>query len=91
MRDRYIIVDDIYSDPDGLIEAALESIKQAELPRGNYAGVMTTHPFLGEQHRALFQQLTMERSSTAPQMRTAKSDLLCRKTPLNFTFTMMWI
>ncbi len=62
MRDRYIIVDDVYTDPDGLVQAALESIKKAELPRGNYAGVMTETTFLGEAHRQLFQGLTMEPS-----------------------------
>ncbi|MEQ8315023.1 MAG: DUF6445 family protein [Gammaproteobacteria bacterium] len=62
MLNRYIIVDDFYNDPDKLVEVALESIKQKELPRGNYAGIMTTEAFLGEQHREIFKKLTMEPS-----------------------------
>ncbi|MEQ8955881.1 MAG: DUF6445 family protein [Pseudomonadales bacterium] len=65
MINRYIIVDDFYTDPDKLVEVALEAIKQEELPRGNYAGVMTTKAYLGEQHRDIFRQLTMEKSITS--------------------------
>lgn len=84
MRDRYIIVDDIYSDPDGLVEAALESIREAELPRGNYAGVMTTHPFLGEQHRALFQKLTMEPSINSSTNANGKIRFTLPEDPFKF-------
>lgn len=60
MRDRYIIVDDFYSDPDGLVQAALSSLREEMSPTGNYAGVMTTHPFLGEPLREILQKLTLE-------------------------------
>jgi hypothetical protein len=60
MRDRFIIVDDFYSDPDGLVQAALNSLQDEDAPTGNYAGVMTTHPFLGEPLRKIFQNLTLE-------------------------------
>lgn len=59
MLNRFIIVDDFYSDPDGLVQAALNSIHDKEAPTGNYAGVMTTHPFLGEPLRDIFQKLTL--------------------------------
>ena len=62
MLNRYIIVDDFYNDPDELVRAATESIKQEELPRGAYAGVMTTNAYLGQQLRDIFQKLTMEPS-----------------------------
>lgn len=62
MRNRFIIVDDFYNDPDGLVQAALDSIKEEKLPRGAYAGVMTTATFLGEPLRQAFQKLTLEPS-----------------------------
>lgn len=60
MQNRYIIVDDFYDDPDGLVELATESIQNEELPRGNYAGVMTTSPFLGDSIRDALSKLTLE-------------------------------
>ena len=62
MLNRYIIVDDFYSDPDELVRLALKSIKEKELPRGNYAGIMTTDTYLGEPHREVFKKLTNELS-----------------------------
>lgn len=62
MINRYIIVDDFYSDPDTLVRVALDSLRVEDSPSGNFAGVMTTNPFLGEQHREMFKKLTMEES-----------------------------
>ena len=62
MLNRYIIVDGFYSDPDQLVKVATASIREKELPRGNYAGIMTTESFLGEPHREIFQKLTLEPS-----------------------------
>ena len=62
MRDRYIIVDDFYNDPDQLVKVALDSLQEKDSPSGGYAGVMTTESYLGEQHREIFQKLTLEPS-----------------------------
>lgn len=62
MRDRYIIVDDFYNDPDQLVRVALDSMREEDSPSGGYAGVMTTESYLGEQHREIFQKLTLEPS-----------------------------
>lgn len=60
MQNRYLVIDDFYDDPDGLVELATQSIKGKDLPRGNYAGVMTTHPFLGDSIRDALSKLTLE-------------------------------
>ncbi len=60
MRDRFIIVDDFYNDPDRLVQAALDSFNEEDSPSGGYAGVMTTASYLSEAHRDIFQKLTME-------------------------------
>ena len=65
MQNRFIIVDDFYNNPDELVDVALESIHKEELPRGTYAGVMTTNTFLGEPHREIFRKLTMEPKITS--------------------------
>ncbi len=62
MLNRFLIIDDFYNDPDALVQVALDSIKKEELPRGTYAGVMTTQTFLGQQLRDLFKKMTMEPS-----------------------------
>lgn len=62
MRDRFIIVDDFYNDPDQLVRVALDSLNEEDSPDGGYAGVMTKESFLGEQHREIFQKLTLEPS-----------------------------
>lgn len=62
MINRYIVVDDFYNDPDELVRVAKSSLKEEESPTGNYAGIMTTQPFLGEQHREIFRKLTLEPS-----------------------------
>lgn len=62
MQNRYIIVDDFYNNPDELVQVAIDSIVEADSPTGNYAGVMTTKYFLGEQLRDVFQKLTLEPS-----------------------------
>ncbi len=62
MINRYIIVDDFYNDPDTLVKVALSTMKEEESPIGNYAGVMTTDTYLAEQHRDIFQKLTLEPS-----------------------------
>lgn len=62
MRNRYIVVDDFYNDPDGLVQAAKDSINKEQLPRGAYAGVMTTQTYLGEGLRESVQKLTLEPS-----------------------------
>lgn len=62
MLNRYIVVDDFYSDPDELVRVALGSMREEDSPSGNYAGVMTTQSYLGEQLRGVFQKLTLEPS-----------------------------
>ncbi len=62
MRDRYIIVDDFYNDPDRLVSTAIEELREEDSPDGGYAGVMTTKSYLSEQHREIFKRLTMEPS-----------------------------
>ena len=62
MLNRYIIVDDFYNEPDELVRVATESLREEDSPTGNYAGVMTTGAFLGEQHREIFKRLTLEPS-----------------------------
>ncbi len=60
MINRYMIVDDFYSNPDELVRVALKSLKPEDSPSGNYAGVMTTDYFLGAESREVFQKLTLE-------------------------------
>lgn len=62
MLNRYIIVDDFYSNPDELVRVALSSMREEDSPSGGYAGVMTTSSFLGENLRDAFQKLTQEPS-----------------------------
>ena len=62
MLNRYIIVDDFYNDPDELVRVATSSLRAEDSPTGNYAGIMTTQAFLGEQHREIFKKLTLEPS-----------------------------
>ncbi|MEZ5489758.1 MAG: DUF6445 family protein [Gammaproteobacteria bacterium] len=62
MRDRYIIVDDFYGNPDELVRVALAGLKEENSPTGGYAGVMTTEYFLGPESRDVFQKLTLEPS-----------------------------
>ena len=59
MRNRFIIIDDFYTDPQSLVNHALTT-NLSHPDHGNYAGQMTTQTFLSEQHRALFEQLTLE-------------------------------
>lgn len=62
MINRYIIVDDFYNDPDHLVRVALSSLREEDSPSGNYAGVMSTESYLGENVREIFQKLTLEPS-----------------------------
>lgn len=62
MRDRYIIVDDFYGNPDELVKEALSTLREEDSPTGGYAGVMTTRYFLGAESREVFQKLTLEPS-----------------------------
>jgi len=62
MLNRFIVVDDFYNDPDTFVKIALSTMKEEDSPTGNYAGVMTTQSFLSEQHREIFQKLTLENS-----------------------------
>lgn len=62
MLNRYIVVDDFYNDPDALVRVATDTMREEDSPSGGYAGVMTTDSFLGEQHRDIFQKLTLEPS-----------------------------
>ncbi len=84
MRDRYIIVDDFYSNPDKLVESALDSIKKEKLPRGTYAGVMTTNSYLGESLRDVFQKLTMEPSIDASTNACGRVRFTLPEDPFNF-------
>ena len=60
MRNRFVIIDDFYTDPIGLVKHALNT-KLSHKGQGNYAGQMTTQSFLSEHHRSLFEQLTLEK------------------------------
>lgn len=60
MINRYIIVDDFYNDPDTVVKVATDSLTEEDSPIGNFAGVMTKDSFLSEQHRDIFQKLTLE-------------------------------
>lgn len=62
MLNRYIIIDDFYNDPDELVRVALNSVSAEDSPSGNFAGLMTTQAYLGEQQRDIFQKLTLEPS-----------------------------
>ncbi len=62
MINRYIIVDDFYNDPDTLVKVAISTMNEEQSPIGNFAGVMTTDTYLAEQHRDMFQKLTLESS-----------------------------
>lgn len=62
MQNRFLIVDDFYNDPDELVRIASESFSEENSPDGNYAGMMTTKSFFGEQHRKIFAQLMMEQA-----------------------------
>tara|TARA_R110002167_G_scaffold323817_1_gene529824 strand:+ start:1031 stop:1639 length:609 start_codon:yes stop_codon:yes gene_type:complete len=62
MLNRYIIIDDFYNDPDKLVQVALDSVSAEDSPTGNFAGLMTTQAYLGEQQREIFQKLTLEPS-----------------------------
>ena len=62
MRDRYIIVDDFYNNPDELVKEAINTMVEEDSPTGEYAGVSTTRYFLGEGSRGVFQKLTLEPS-----------------------------
>lgn len=62
MLNRYIVVDDFYNDPDTLVKVAISTMREEDSPSGNYAGVMTTQSFVGEQHAEIFRRLTMEQS-----------------------------
>jgi hypothetical protein len=62
MLNRYIIIDDFYNDPDELVRVALNSVSAEDSPTGNFAGLMTTQAYLGEQQREIFQKLTLEPS-----------------------------
>ncbi len=62
MQNRFIIVDDFYSNPDVLVKTALSTMREEDSPEGNYAGVMTTNAYLSEQQREIFKKLTMEPS-----------------------------
>lgn len=84
MRDRFIVVDDFYGDPDGLVQAALDSIKKQALPRGAYAGVMTTQTFLGEQLREVFQKLTLEPSINSSTNANGKIRFTLPEDPFKF-------
>ena len=62
MLNRYIIIDDFYNEPDQLVQIALDSLSEKDSPTGNYAGLMTTESFFGDQHREILKQLTLEPS-----------------------------
>lgn len=62
MFNRYLIIDDFYSNPDEIVEAALESAKEEASPEGHETGQLTTKFFLEQTLRELFQKLTLEPS-----------------------------
>jgi hypothetical protein len=62
MLNRYLIIDDFYSNPDEIVKVALESPKEEGTPDGHERGLITTKFFLGQPLRELFQKLTLENS-----------------------------
>lgn len=60
MINRYLIIDDFYSNPDEIAAAALESPKEEASPAGHERGQLTTKFFLEQTLRELFQKLTLE-------------------------------
>lgn len=62
MLNRYLIVDDFYSNPDEIVTVALESQKEEASPDGHQKGLLTTKYFLGQPLREIFQKLTLEPS-----------------------------
>lgn len=84
MRDRYIVVDDFYSDPDQLVRIARETLKEEESPDGGYAGVMTTTSYLSEQQRDMFQKLTLEPSINTSTNANGRLRFTREKDPYNF-------
>lgn len=84
MINRYIIVDDFYNDPDTLVTVALNSMNEADSPDGNYAGVMTTEAYLAEQHRDIFQKLTLEPSINSSTNANGRIRFTRAKDPFKF-------
>ena len=62
MFNRYLIIDDFYSNPEEIVEKALASTTKEEAPQGHPRGLMTTDFFLGQALRELFQKFTLEPS-----------------------------
>ena len=61
MLNRYYVIDNFFDNPQGLVEVALESVKDQK-PAGNYAGLTSPKAYLGLQQREIFQSLTQEHS-----------------------------
>lgn len=62
MFNRYLIIDDFYSNPDEIVDTALKSPKEEAQPADHEPGMLTTNFFLGQPLRELFQKLTLETS-----------------------------
>jgi hypothetical protein len=60
MFNRYLIIDDFYSNPEEIVETALKSDRDAATPAGHEPGMLTRNFFLGQPLRELFQKLTLE-------------------------------
>jgi len=61
LLNRYYVIDNFFDNPQGLVEVALESVKDQK-PAGNYAGLTSPKAYLGLQQREIFQSLTQEPS-----------------------------
>jgi hypothetical protein len=59
-RNKFIVVDDFYPDPDYVRELALKLPKEESGSEGNYPGVMTKEGFWTEEHDVAFKYITNE-------------------------------
>ncbi|GJM11816.1 MAG: hypothetical protein DHS20C12_02190 [Pseudohongiella sp.] len=84
MLNRYIVVDDFYNNPDELVRVALSTLNVDESPDGGYAGVMTKESYLGEQHRDIFQKLTLEPSINTSTNANGRLRFSRENDPYNF-------
>jgi hypothetical protein len=59
-RNKFIVVDDFYPDPDYVRDLALKLPKEESASDGNYPGVMTKEGFWSDEHEVAFKYITNE-------------------------------
>ena len=57
MKNRIIIIDDFYGDPDAYVEMVKAKSRETE-SAGNYAGIMTHDSLMTPEHHQIYQDLT---------------------------------